>query len=175
MLSMKGLSNLTGCLQSGVLLPAMFLMESCCGNATCCHGRIISDRFAQARRTCIGEWLLPLTLTVSDKAVFFVTTEAVISLDAQSGKPLWRIEKRSAFERFTWVVPTVVAYDGVLLVADQEETEASRGTPDSVKWAVRATMTRVKGATLVAYDTKTGQALWENRRNLAFIPQSLSL
>lgn len=97
--------------------------------------------------------LMPLTLASGNGQIFFQNTENVIALDAQTGKEKWRTANQVEYVRPTWSAPTLVAKDGVVLVADRGKTKADpsesktkAGTPEKAK--------------LTAFSAETGKVLW---------------
>ncbi|MFC1498923.1 PQQ-binding-like beta-propeller repeat protein, partial [Verrucomicrobiota bacterium] len=112
--------------------------------------------------------VLPLSLVVGNGKVYFKSTEAVLALDAKTGKQLWRTGRKALVERYAWAVPTVVIHNDVLLVSDMDAKDATRTVPNSIKFLVRATMTRAPAPRLAAYDANSGKELWGKRSSFGF-------
>jgi outer membrane protein assembly factor BamB len=88
---------------------------------------------------------MPLTLVAQGSRALFQNPEAVVCLDAQTGKPLWRHEQKSTYAREAWSTPTLVIVDDVVLSADRPAGDR-RGKAGS--------------AQLVALAADTGKELW---------------
>ncbi len=115
------------------------------------------------------DFLLPLTLTVSDERVFYKSTQVVGCLDAQTGKSLWRSPASTPRIRMAFSAPTVVAANGVLLCADRrvtEKTAKSRVAGNSIEWGVGGWdvpgVPRRTACSITAYDAETGKPLWSH-------------
>jgi len=110
-----------------------------------------------------GEYLLPLSLTVKGGQVFYQSTLGVVCLDAQSGRRLWRTERRTPALRMSFSAPTVVATEEVLFCADRIAPEKD-AAGDKVQWGVHgwnlAGFPRRGKSILRAYSTATGAELW---------------
>lgn len=112
---------------------------------TACRAKTGEVMWTKEDKDTLG--VLPLSLTAAGDRVFYQNTEAVICLDAKSGQEVWRYSRKSNYRRPGWSGPTVVARDGVLLVADRKPVEPG---------------TAIHGAEgeVVALSIETGQKLW---------------
>ena len=112
--------------------------------------------------------VLPLSLVAGNDQVYFKSTEAVVSLDARSGKQVWRTDRKAVVARFAWAAPTVVFWDDVLLVSDIDAPDPDRPAPETTKYLVKLTMTRAPAPRLAAYDANTGRELWSTSKDFGF-------
>ncbi|HYW80682.1 MAG TPA: PQQ-binding-like beta-propeller repeat protein, partial [Thermoguttaceae bacterium] len=110
-----------------------------------------------------GEFLLPLTLTVGRRSVFYQSTFGMVRLDAQSGEVLWKTRRPTPVRRMSFSAPTVVATDDVLLSADRIATDDNTST-GTVEWGVHGWnepgFPRGGKTMLRAYSVDTGEELW---------------
>ncbi len=103
---------------------------------------------------------LPMSLTVGEGQVFYMTDDAVVALDAATGAEHWQTTRQVAEKRPGWSAPTVVAADGVVLCADRSAGKFSRMDESRGK---RIAGWLAKGGypgELVAYAADTGEELW---------------
>ena len=63
-----------------------------------------------------------VTLIAQGNRVLFQNTEAILCLDAKTGKELWRREHISVLERTAYTPPTLLIFDNVVLSADRQAT-----------------------------------------------------
>ncbi|NOX56935.1 MAG: PQQ-binding-like beta-propeller repeat protein [Planctomycetes bacterium] len=105
--------------------------------------------------------LLPTTLTVGHGRLFFHNLNHLVCVDTASGKVLWRTERRLSRIRPGWSVPTVVAYQDVVLSADRSITKKEQQPPTSptVQWIIDIGGGGAPGE-LIAYSADTGERLW---------------
>ncbi len=112
------------------------------------------------------ESLLPLSLTVREGKVFYQSTTGVHCVDAATGEPVWHTPRKTPWRRMGFSAPTVVAAEGVLLVADRNtaDNEQNRPSTGKIEWAVHGWnekgFARNAPCTLTAYDAGTGKELW---------------
>ena len=112
------------------------------------------------------EFLLPLTLAVKGKRLFYQSTFGVVCLDAPSGNELWRTARPTPQRRMGFSAPTLVATDDVLLCADRTpgKTEEDQPATGTVQWGVHgwneSGFPRRGPMSLRAYSTKDGRELW---------------
>ena len=110
-----------------------------------------------------GEYLLPLSLAVKGERVFYQSTFGVVCLEAQSGRRIWRTERRTPALRMSFSAPTVVATEDVLFCADRIAPEKD-AAGDKVEWGVHGWnqpgFPRRGKSILRAYSTETGEELW---------------
>jgi len=105
--------------------------------------------------------LMPSTLAVSAGRVYFQNTEAVICLDATSGKLKWQAPRAIQRERLAWSTPTLVVHDGVVFSADRkaEKTDGELFWLPSGGYHQYIRGEGIKGQ-LIALDGETGERLW---------------
>jgi len=100
---------------------------------------------------------LPMTLVTNGKQVFFQNPDAVICLDAETGRQQWRAERPVARMRPPWSAPTLVVYDDVVLSADRATPDDVGRDPsrvDSTPWI------DAPRGDLIALSARTGESLW---------------
>ena len=103
--------------------------------------------------------VLPTTLCIAGGRVFFQNPDALVCLDAKSGKATWRAPRPVRRKRVAWSTPTVVVSDDVILSADCAAPEGESGP---LKWTVTAGPKRgdAGAGELVAFSTRDGKELW---------------
>jgi outer membrane protein assembly factor BamB len=110
-----------------------------------------------------GEFLLPLSLTVKGKNVFYQSTAGVVRLDAKSGDEIWKTPRQTPGKRMSFSAPTLVATDDVLLCADRI-APAGQTAAETVQWGVHGwnqkDFARRAKSLLKAYSIETGEELW---------------
>ena len=107
--------------------------------------------------------LFSQTLATKNGRVFFQNTRRVHCLDAESGSPLWQVDRPASIDRPAWSVPTLVAYDNVVISADRKPTEknaAADDGPQKVDWEVSFDGGKSPDGKMVAYSIETGKELW---------------
>ncbi len=63
--------------------------------------------------------VLPATLAVGQRCLFFHDGQAVVAIDRKAGQVVWRQPLPSVPKRPSWLSPTVVFHDGVVLCGDR--------------------------------------------------------
>lgn len=110
-----------------------------------------------------GEFLLPLSLTVKGKSVFYQSTAGVVRLDAKSGDEIWKTPQQTPSRRMSFSAPTVVATEDVLFCADRI-ADGGQAAADIVQWGVHGwnqkEFDRRGKSLLKAYSVQTGEGLW---------------
>jgi outer membrane protein assembly factor BamB len=113
--------------------------------------------------------LLPLTLAVDGRGVYFQNAEAVVCLDAATGQQRWRTARQSAKHRWTWSTPTLVVHGDVVLSADRAadstvdpgaDGNALTESADAIQWVTSSTGGEAPQGELIAYSAKDGRELW---------------
>jgi len=108
-------------------------------------------------------FILPLTMSVRGKSVFYQSTDGVVRLSAADGKPVWHTPRTTAARRMSFSSPTVVATDEVLLVADALASEEA-AAQEKIQWGVHGWnepgFNRRLQPTLCAYSVEDGRELW---------------
>jgi len=113
-----------------------------------------------------GEFLLPLTLAVKGRRLFYQSTVGVVGLDAQSGKELWKTARKTPQRRMSFSSPTLVATDDLVLCADRDPgtTEQNKPSQGTVEWGVHgwneSGFPRGAKCTLRVYSASDGKELW---------------
>ena len=113
-----------------------------------------------------GEYLLPLTLAVKGKRVYYQSSAGVGCLDATTGKRAWQTPRQTPSRRMAFSSPTLVATDEVVLCADRDpgKTEQDRPATGAVEWGVHGWnekgFARRGKCTLRAYAAADGKELW---------------
>ncbi len=105
--------------------------------------------------------LMPSTLTADAGRVFFQNADAVVCLDAKTGKHQWDAPRPMQRQRLAWSTPTVVACDGVVYSADRGAAKRkgellwlpSGGYHQYIRGE------EAKGE-LIAFDAETGERMW---------------
>jgi len=105
--------------------------------------------------------MMPSTLAAAGGLVYFHSADAVVCLDASTGKKRWQASRPVQRKRLAWSVPTLVAHDGIVYSGDRMAAE----TDGEVLWIpsggyheyIRGP--EAKGE-LIAFDGKTGKRLW---------------
>lgn len=116
------------------------------------------------RKSCPeGEYLLPLSLTVRGKSVFYQSTYGVVRLDGKSGDEIWKVERRTPAMRMSFSAPTLVATDDIILCADRIASEKDAAGA-KVEWGVHGWdekgFSRRGKAVVTAYSVETGKESW---------------
>ncbi|MFO8014716.1 MAG: PQQ-binding-like beta-propeller repeat protein, partial [Phycisphaerae bacterium] len=105
--------------------------------------------------------LLPSTLAVAGGRVFFQNAEAVVCLDAATGKREWTTPRPAQRRRLAWSTPTLVVHDGVVYSADRRPAE----TDGDLLWIPSGGYHEyIRGpdaeGELIAFDAATGKERW---------------
>ncbi len=104
--------------------------------------------------------MMPATLAVDERHVYFQDIDAVRCLDAATGKLKWQVSRPVERQRLAWSTPTLVVYDGVVYSADRKAVHTSGpllwmpsgGYHDYIRGDV--------AGELIALDAETGKQLW---------------
>jgi len=108
-------------------------------------------------------FILPLTMSVRGKSVFYQSTDGVARLNAADGKSVWQTPRSTVLRRMSFSAPTVVATDEVLLVSDALATEEP-AAKKKVEWGVHGWnetgFNRRLKHSLSAYSVEDGKELW---------------
>lgn len=107
--------------------------------------------------------IMPTTLAVSGRRVFFENPQHVIALDASTGEELWRAERPIARSRLGWSTPTLVVCDNVVLSADRDPQATARPggvQPAGVQWVPSSAGGIAPEGQLIAFAADTGERLW---------------
>lgn len=127
-------------------------------------------------------YVMPTTLAVADGKLVYQNAEHVVCRDAASGQLNWQTPRPLIRLRPTWLAPTLVLQDGVVLSGDRNEAWIQRiglvedppGEPGQVLWdecskeayreadGNRQQALREMQGTLYAYSADTGELLWES-------------
>ena len=110
------------------------------------------------------EFLLPLTLAVRGKRVYYQSTAGVVCLAAGSGKEQWKTARATLSKRMAFSAPTLVATDEVVLCADRDAGKGDQASAGKVAWGVHgwneSGFSRKGKSTLRAYAAADGKELW---------------
>ncbi len=108
------------------------------------------------------EELMPLTLAVGEDRVFFQNPDALVCLDARTGRERWRVSRPLRKDRWGWSTPTLVVSGDVVLSADRAGRDASQQaeSPDEVQWDPSSRGGEAPRGELIAYSAQTGRELW---------------
>ena len=106
--------------------------------------------------------LMPSTLAASAGRVFFQNPDAVICLDAKSGKREWHAPRPMQRQRLAWSTPTLVVYDDIVFSADRGAAKRK----GELLWLPSGgyhEYIRGEGAKgkLIAFNAKTGERVWD--------------
>ncbi|MCL4204060.1 MAG: PQQ-binding-like beta-propeller repeat protein [Pirellulaceae bacterium] len=108
--------------------------------------------------------LLSTTLAASGPRLYFQNFERIVSLEARSGRELWRADRPVSRRRPTWSTPTLVVWDEVVLSADRALSGVAADAPDTDRpsqWVVNSSGGQSPTGQLLAFSAETGQPLWE--------------
>ncbi|HID24362.1 MAG TPA: methyltransferase domain-containing protein, partial [Planctomycetaceae bacterium] len=100
------------------------------------------------------------TLAVHGDRVFYVAPQAVVCLDAKTGRPVWRTQYPTPKKRFVWRAPTLVVSDDVVLCADRRPTPPSNIDEATGRRLPQWLANAGAPCDLTAYSAKTGKKLW---------------
>ncbi|MBT3374969.1 MAG: PQQ-binding-like beta-propeller repeat protein [Lentisphaerae bacterium] len=109
--------------------------------------------------------VMPMTLAVADGRVFLQNQDALICLDAASGKPHWRAPRPVSTKRRGWSTPTVVVYRDVVLSADRAAGGRGEGSTDqqsAVEWEPNSAGGNAPHGELIAFSVSDGRRLWSS-------------
>ena len=105
--------------------------------------------------------LMPSTAAVSAGRVYFQNADAVVCLDAKTGKLEWQAPRAVQRQRLAWSTPTLVVYDGLVFSADRRAEK----TDGKILWMPSGGFHEyIRGdgiqGQLIAFDGQTGKRLW---------------
>jgi outer membrane protein assembly factor BamB len=121
------------------------------------------------------EYVLPLSMALSNGSIYYHSVRGLGCLDATTGKEKWLVERPTVAGRYGFSSSTLVATPDVVLLADQEipknpGDKQAVATGDLV-WGVhgwnveskdiKAYITRHGKCMLTAYSTVDGKKLWD--------------
>ncbi len=126
-------------------------------------------------------YILPTTLAVADGNLVYQNADQIVCRDAVTGQPIWQTARPLIRLRPTWLAPTLVLQDGVVLSSDRNEAWIQRvglvddppGEPGQVLWdecsmeayreanAGRQQALLDMQGTLYAYSAASGELLWQ--------------
>jgi len=111
-------------------------------------------------------YVLPLTLALSNGSVFYQDIKGVRCRDAATGEEKWTAARQTPAQRYGWSAPTLIVRDGVVLSADRITKGQSEGPAGGdVKWGVHGWnvpgVGRKGTCKLIAYSAEDGNKLWE--------------
>ena len=116
------------------------------------------------KRDFSREYILPLTLAVKGPRVYFQSAVGIVSLDAESGRDVWKTPRQTPVRRMSFSAPTLVATDEVVLCADRDLGKDDEPLTGTVEWGVHGWnepgFVRKGKSTLRAYSTEDGTELW---------------
>jgi len=127
-----------------------------------CRIRVEDGKTVWARKNADTRHLMPATLAVAGKRVYFENEKHVISLDRESGDVLWRADRPLSLHRPAFSSPTLVVKDGVVLSGDRSaKAVAKTDGKDKTQpeWLVSPTMISTAGS-IIAFAADTGRPLW---------------
>jgi len=107
--------------------------------------------------------VMPTTLAVSGDRLFFQNPDAVLCLDARSGKDRWRAPRPVTVKRRGWSTPTLVAYGDVVFSADRAvagRAEEEDADAKKVEWEPNSAGGNAPVGELIAFSADSGQRLW---------------
>ena len=111
-----------------------------------------------------SEYILPLTLAVKGRRLYYQGSAGVVCLDAGSGKVVWKTARKTLSKRMGFSAPTLVATDEVVLCADRNVGKSEQPARGAVAWGVHGWdepgFSRKGTSTLRAYSARDGEMLW---------------
>jgi len=113
-----------------------------------------------------GGTIMPATLAVGAKRLFYHDGTAVVAVDKTDGDIKWRKPLPSVAKRPSWLSPTVVYHDGVILCADRAIEYPEQWRTNSK--LVSGTKTHGGPALLTALSTEDGAELWHTDASECF-------
>jgi outer membrane protein assembly factor BamB len=120
-------------------------------------------------RNAKGEdYILPLSLAVSEDKVFFQSIKGIVCLDAERGKQLWLTKRPTISRRYGWSTSTLVVAKDVVLCTDRslnsKEGKKLGPAKTDLEWVVNSftdeLLSRKAKNILTAYSIKDGKELW---------------
>jgi len=99
-------------------------------------GRLVALDAGTGRRLWEREAavVVPLSLAVSGRRMWFHDRDAVVCLDARSGKPLWRTPTARAGHAIWSTDTTLVVHDAVVLCAGRKQVVGLSAANGTVRW-----------------------------------------
>ncbi len=123
--------------------------------------RADDGRVLWKKRDADTDELMPATLAAADGRVFFENPDAVVCVDARTGRVAWRAPRPLSLVRPGWSTPTLVVYRGVVLSADRQPTPKDRPADQRrVDWIPTSLGGHSPPGEMIAFDAKTGRRLW---------------
>ena len=110
--------------------------------------------------------LMPTTLAVSGRRVFFQNADEILCLDRKSGGELWRVKRPVSRSRPTWSGPTLVVYNDVVLSGDRavpRKQPVEGEDPRKVQWSVFSAGGQAPVGELIAFSANDGRRLWSSK------------
>ncbi|NQT39773.1 MAG: PQQ-binding-like beta-propeller repeat protein, partial [Planctomycetes bacterium] len=113
-----------------------------------------------------SEFLLPLSLAVKGKRLYYQSTLGIVCLDTASGQQQWKTARETPGRRMAFSAPTLVATDDVVLLADRDAGKSEENKPSTgkIEWGVHGWneggFPRKGASTLRAYSATDGKELW---------------
>jgi len=108
--------------------------------------------------------LMPLTLAAAQHRVFFQNPDAILCLDARTGREHWRTARPIRKNRWAWSTPTLVVQGDVVLSADRAARDQSQETvrPKQLEWdpSSGSDTGQPSRGELIALSAETGRELW---------------
>ncbi|MBS3771775.1 MAG: PQQ-binding-like beta-propeller repeat protein, partial [Bacteroidales bacterium] len=102
--------------------------------------------------------IMPTTTCVGDGRVFFENSGHVVSLDAKSGKTIWKSRRPIQRMRLGWSTPTLVYHNGVVYSADRESERENKDS--TVRWIPSSRGGIAPEGRLIAFSAENGDRLW---------------
>jgi len=108
--------------------------------------------------------LMPTALAVAGGRAFFQNAKEIVSLDAATGRVRWRAPRPVSSNRWSWSVPTLVAYGDVILSADRAASsvvdKGETASASRLTWVVGSQGGDAPPGDLIAFSAETGERLW---------------
>ena len=107
--------------------------------------------------------IMPTAMAASGRRVFFQNEKALLALDADTGKQLWRVSRLVNVDAPGSSAPTLVASSSVVICADREVGTPPQGKAEqgqSVGWHLFPHTAHSRNGEAIAYDAATGERLW---------------
>jgi len=118
--------------------------------------------------------IMPTAMAASGKRVFIQNEKALVGLEADTGKEIWRAARPVNLDAPGSSAPTLVAASGVVICADREVSPSSPGGSvaadppgagndaqgRSAQWHVFPHTAHSRNGKAIAYDAATGEQLW---------------
>jgi len=107
--------------------------------------------------------IMPTAMAVSGERLFFQNQQALIALDARTGKELWQAARPVNLDAPGSSAPTLVANTDVVICADREVDTPTREKDEqgrSAQWHIYPHTAHSRNGQAIAYDAATGERLW---------------